>query len=67
MDTHKNLRNWLQIEYPWFLSIYENYRYDMQRINAMEYFLLFYFGEIYIQCNAKDLLTAMILKKSNRI
>lgn len=38
----------------------------MQRIDAMKYFLLFHFGRIYIgldiPCNAKDLLTAMILK-----
>jgi mannosyltransferase OCH1-like enzyme len=38
----------------------------MQRIDAMKYFLLFHFGRIYIDldipCNAKDLLTAMILK-----
>ncbi len=68
--THKKLRNWLQITYPWFLPIYENYRYDMQRIDAMKYFLLFHFGGIYIdldiQCNAKDLLTAIIPKNQTK-
>ena len=62
--THDKLIQWLKEEYPWFLMIYRNYRYDMQRIDAMKYFLLFHFGGMYIdldvKCNTGDLLTAMI-------
>jgi mannosyltransferase OCH1-like enzyme len=64
--THDKLLNWLENEYPWFLSVYNTYRYDMQRIDAMKYFLLFHFGGLYIdldiKCNIRDLITAMIPK-----
>lgn len=62
--TEELILPWLNIHYSWFVPIYENYRYDMQRIDAMKYFLLFHFGGIYIdldvKCNAQDLITAMI-------
>ena len=62
--TYDKLLNWLNIEYPWFLSIYQSYRYDMQRIDVMKYFLLFHYGRIYIdldlKCKTGDLLTLMI-------
>ena len=62
--THDKILRWLKMEYPWFVSIYEGYSYDMQRIDAMKYFLLFHFGGIYIDldvvCKAGDLITAMI-------
>ncbi len=64
--THKKIEKWLTIEYLWFLPIYQNYRYDMQRIDAMKYFFLFHFGGIYIdldiKCNVRDIITAMIPK-----
>jgi len=64
--THKKILNWLKNEYSWFLPIYKNYQYDMQRIDAMKYILLFHFGGIYIdldiECHVPDLITAMILK-----
>lgn len=62
--THDKLLHWLREEYPWFVEIYTNYRYDMQRIDAMKYFLLFHYGGMYIdldvKCNADDLLKKMI-------
>lgn len=64
--THENILHWLKIEYSWFLPIYKTYRYDMQRIDAMKYFLLFHFGGIYIdldiKCHVEDIITAMIPK-----
>jgi inositol phosphorylceramide mannosyltransferase catalytic subunit len=67
--TYDSIRTWLKADYSWFVSTYENYHYDMQRIDAMKYFLLFHFGGIYIDldvlCNAQDILTAMI--PTNRI
>ncbi len=64
--THKKILHWLKTEYSWFLPIYQSYRYDMQRIDAMKYFFLFHFGGIYldldVQCNAPDLITAMMPK-----
>ncbi|UJR38651.1 hypothetical protein I4U23_031317 [Adineta vaga] len=64
--THKKILIWLENEYPWFLSVYKSYRYDMQRIDAMKYLLLFHFGGIYVdldlKCLTNDLITAMIPK-----
>ena len=62
--THEKLLLWLKTDYIWFVQVYENYRYDMQRIDAMKYFLLYHFGGIYldldVKCNVPDLLTAML-------
>ncbi|CAF1301953.1 unnamed protein product [Rotaria sordida] len=62
--THEKIKSWLTIYYSWFLPIYENYRYDMQRIDAVKYVLLFHFGGIYIdldlKCKAQDLISAML-------
>ncbi|CAF0916107.1 unnamed protein product [Adineta steineri] len=62
--THKKILVWLQTEYSWFLPLYKNYKYDMQRIDAMKYLLLFHFGGAYIdldiKCNVQDIITAMI-------
>ena len=62
--TDEKITDLLRSHYAWFLPIYRNYRYDMQRIDAMKYVLLFHFGGIYIdldiKCNVQDLLTAMI-------
>jgi len=62
--TDKKILILLKTSYSWFLPIYQNYRYDMQRIDAMKYLLLFHFGGIYldldIKCNVEDLITAML-------
>jgi mannosyltransferase OCH1-like enzyme len=62
--THKKILIWLKNHYSWFLPVYQNYRYDMQRIDAMKYLLLFHFGGIYIdldiKCKVQDLITAML-------
>ena len=62
--THQTLLPWLENEYHWFVPLYLSYRYDMQRIDAMKYFLLYHFGGIYldldVKCNVPDLLTAMV-------
>lgn len=65
--TNEKLVNFLEKNYPWFLSVYENYRYDMQRIDSMKYFLLFHYGGIYIdldvKCLVKDLIWEIVPKK----
>ena len=62
--THKEILIWLKTHYSWFLPIYQHYRYDMQRIDAMKYLLLLHFGGIYldldVKCKAKDIITAML-------
>jgi mannosyltransferase OCH1-like enzyme len=62
--THKGILIWLKTYYPWFLPVYQSYRYDMQRIDAMKYLLLFHFGGIYldldVKCKVNDLIIAML-------
>ncbi|CAF1210758.1 unnamed protein product [Adineta ricciae] len=60
--TNEKLLNLLKTEYPWFVSVYENYRYDMQRIDSMKYFLLFHYGGIYIDLDVKCLVNDLISK-----
>lgn len=44
-------------EYPWFLKTYQSYPYDIQRVDAVRYFILHKYGGIYIDldvgCNQK--------------
>lgn len=69
--THQKILHWLTNEYSWFLPIYNNYHYDMQRIDAMKYFFLFHFGGIYIdldvECYIKDTITSMLPKNQTNI
>jgi mannosyltransferase OCH1-like enzyme len=41
-------RNLLATEYPWFLATYDDYRYPIQRVDALKYFLLWHYGGIYM-------------------
>lgn len=48
MWTVERSRDFLVKEYPWFLSTYDNFRYPVQRIDSLRYFLIRHFGGIYI-------------------
>ena len=37
-----------QNEYPWFLSTYISYPYDIQRVDAIRYFILHKYGGVYV-------------------
>lgn len=47
----------IKTEYPWFLKTYMAYPYDIQRVDAVRYFILHKYGGIYIDldvgCNQK--------------
>ncbi|CAF3371021.1 unnamed protein product [Rotaria socialis] len=62
--TDKEILVLLKTHYSWFLPTYEKYGYDMQRVDAMKYVLLFHFGGIYIdldiKCKIPDLITSML-------
>jgi inositol phosphorylceramide mannosyltransferase catalytic subunit len=55
---------WLNQHYPWFVSTYQSYWYDMQRIDAMKYFVLFHYGGVYvdldIKCKTPDLIQSVL-------
>jgi inositol phosphorylceramide mannosyltransferase catalytic subunit len=46
--TDNSSRNFIEIQYPWFLSTYDGYRFPVQRVDALRYFLMLHYGGIYI-------------------
>ncbi len=46
--TEKASRDFIELEYPWFLKTYDRYSFPVQRVDAVRYFLLLHYGGIYI-------------------
>lgn len=46
--TDADIQKFLEKEYPWFMPTYHSYKYPIQRVDAMRYFLLYHFGGVYI-------------------
>ena len=38
----------MQLYYPWFMPIYQSYTKNIQRVDAIRYFLLHHFGGLYV-------------------
>jgi mannosyltransferase OCH1-like enzyme len=41
-------RNLLETNYGWFLPTYDSYKYPIQRVDALKYFLLWHYGGVYM-------------------
>ena len=48
MWTDKMSREFIAAEYPWFLETFDNYEHPIQRADTIRYFVLAYYGGIYI-------------------
>lgn len=46
-DDNDN-RNFILNYYPWFLKIYDSYKKNIMRVDAVRYFYLLYYGGIYV-------------------
>jgi inositol phosphorylceramide mannosyltransferase catalytic subunit len=46
--TDAKSHDFIRREYPWFLETFENYPYNIQRADAIRYFVLVYYGGVYI-------------------
>ncbi|KAK3297341.1 nucleotide-diphospho-sugar transferase [Chaetomium fimeti] len=46
--TEKASRDFIETEYPWFLRTYDGYRYPVQRVDAVRYFIMLHYGGIYM-------------------
>ncbi|KFY45886.1 hypothetical protein V494_00716 [Pseudogymnoascus sp. VKM F-4513 (FW-928)] len=46
--TEKTSRGFLAKEYSWFLPTYDNFKYPVQKVDALRYFAIRHFGGIYI-------------------
>ncbi|KAH0566407.1 hypothetical protein GP486_000190 [Trichoglossum hirsutum] len=55
--TDEKSRHFIATEYPWFMDTFDNYPAPIQRADAIRYFVLAYFGGIYIDlddgCNRR--------------
>ena len=40
--------NFIKDEYPWFLETYQSYKYNIERVDSLRYFILLKYGGIYI-------------------
>ncbi|KAM0750686.1 hypothetical protein T439DRAFT_356437 [Meredithblackwellia eburnea MCA 4105] len=46
--TDASSREFIAEQYPWFLATFDGYRYPIQRADAIRYFILHYYGGIYM-------------------
>ncbi|PLW34560.1 hypothetical protein PCASD_12932 [Puccinia coronata f. sp. avenae] len=46
--TDQSGRELIEREYPWFLPVYDGYRYPIQRADAVRYFILHHYGGVYM-------------------
>jgi len=46
--TDESLLAFAKKEYPSFLPVYESYPYNIQRVDAARYFILYHFGGVYL-------------------
>ncbi|ELT87788.1 hypothetical protein CAPTEDRAFT_114107 [Capitella teleta] len=46
--TEATFLPFLQTEYPWFVDVYKAYPYDVQRVDAAKYFIMYHFGGVYV-------------------
>lgn len=46
--TNEKSREFIASEFPWFLSTYDSYWYDIQRADVIRYFVLYKYGGIYL-------------------
>lgn len=48
MWNASSARTFIAEHYEWFLNTYDNYRYPIQRIDALKYFILWHYGGVYM-------------------
>ncbi|KIM94309.1 hypothetical protein OIDMADRAFT_71161, partial [Oidiodendron maius Zn] len=46
--TEEKSRDFLEANYPHFIKTYDGYRYPVQRVDALRYFLMHHYGGIYL-------------------
>ena len=46
--TDESIRVFLETHYPNFLSVYDSYPYNIQRVDAARYFILYHYGGLYM-------------------
>lgn len=52
--TDEMNRKLIEEDFPWFLSYYDNFQYNIQRADAIRYFILYKYGGIYVDLDEKS-------------
>lgn len=62
--TDETIRAFLVRRYPDFVPVYESYPYNIQRVDAARYFILYHYGGVYldldIECRPRKDLTVLV-------
>ena len=64
----KKSRDFIKTNYEWFLGLYDNYNYNVQRCDAIRYFILYHYGGIYSDIDLEPVkcITPLLEKYKNK-
>ena len=65
----KKSREFIKTKYNWFLKLYDNYEYEIQRADVIRYFILYYYGGIYSDIDLEPVksLNTLLDKYKNKL
>ncbi|KAK3059797.1 hypothetical protein LTS18_010038, partial [Coniosporium uncinatum] len=64
--TDKKAREFIAAEYPWFLETFDGYGFNIQRADAIRYFVLAHYGGIYIDLDDVRFLSQLVISGLRR-
>ena len=64
--TDEDNRNLIKNKFPWFLHYYDNYKYNIQRVDAVRYFILYTYGGCYVDLDIANIKNIEIIINSNK-
>jgi len=53
--TDKDNRDLIERQFPWFLDTYDSYSHEIERVDAVRYFILYTFGGVYMDLDMECL------------
>lgn len=64
----KKSREFIKKKYNWFLSIYDSYMYQVQKTDALRYFILYHYGGVYSDIDLEPIksITSLLEKYKNK-
>ena len=65
--TDKSARNLISTHYPWFLPTYDNYKHNINRADAVRYFILYHYGGIYADLDYEPMINFYTYLPQNQV
>ena len=64
----KKSRDFIKDKFNWFLKLYDGYQYNVQRVDVLRYFILYYYGGIYSDIDLEPVkcITPLLEKYKNK-